>query len=442
MIALKLALLEFMRAGTRRAPGGRDFLWLSLLAFFLQLLAMLILSAREGVLERSVDAFLGNRDGYGIPVWTVPNMLGTAQPVMMSDGLIDEVRGAGFYAAPFSRLYNGQMIRMPGREVWRTERRGQLSDFSGMAANFSGPIFPQKTIVPTGGPVPPALIGAWDIVLDANIFGRLFDLTAYRQSLEGRLPQAYLDTIPADSAQLTDMSVIWLHVKTRRDEVLTPFKVNWAQHFGIGSTNTAFIVPIEMYNLYEMAKNSSRLCVFLEGGPAFPGRVQALRSARTFTMTAEERLDFTAKMETLQKGLGGDLISAGSRIKLVFEQPQNGVSKCEQGVSRDLVQIFLSSVGMDLAKDQIQRIEATDFLTATPTHLEAACAALSANLLERAEQTDRDGQCVASIPVADFETGYADMLVYANSRLALKPLVQFLSCRTGASTGVLPFKLS
>jgi hypothetical protein len=434
MIALKLALLEFMRAGTRRAPGGRDFLWLSLLAFFLQLLAMLILSAREGVLERSVDAFLGNRDGYGIPVWTVPNMLGTAQPVMVSDALIDEMRGAGFYAAPFRRLNNGQMIRMPGREVWRTERRGQQSDFSGMAADFGGPIFPQKTLVPTGGAVPPALTGAWDIVLDANIFGRLFDLAAYRESLEGRLPQAYLDTIPADAAQLTDMSVIWLHVKTRRDEVLTPFKVNWAQHFGIGSTSTAFIVPIEMYNLYEMAKNSSRLCVFLEGGPSFPGRVQALRSDRIFTMTAEERLAFTAKMEILRDGIGGELISTGSRIRLVFEQPQNGVSKCEQGAPRDLVSLFLSSANMDLAEDQIQMIKTTDFLSATPSHLEAACSALSAELLERADQTDRNGECVGSIPVADFETGYADMLVYANSRASLKPLVQFLSCRPEAST--------
>ncbi len=433
MTALKLAFLEFMRAGTRRAPGGRDFLWLTLLVFFLQLMAMLILSAREGVLERSVDAFLGNRDGYGIPVWTVPNMLGETQPVMVSGDMVGEIRAAGFYAAPFRRIYNAQLIRMPARDVWKTARRGQLSELSGMAVDFAGPVFPQKTTAPGGAGVPDALAGAWEIVLDENIFRRQFDLSAYRKSLEGRLPQAYLDAIPSDIAQLTEMSVIWLHVRVRRSEMLTPFRVTWGRHFGVGSTSTAFIIPLEMYNLYEMAKNNSRLCAFLEGGPNAPGRVQALRSGRVFTMSAADREAFSEKLEVMRAGLGGKLMTAGSRIRLVFEEPGNGLSDCEQGASGLMVNLFLQSTGLDLSEDQIQIRPRTEHLLARPDRVQATCNAFGNDSLARAQQTDQDGTCVATIPVADFETGYADMLVYAQDRVALKPLVQFLSCQHDAN---------
>lgn len=429
MIALKLATLEYVRAGTRRAPGGRDFLWLTLLVFFLQLMAMLILSAREGVLERSVDAFLGKRDGYGIPVWTVPNIFGSVTPVMVSNNMVDEISNAGFYAAPFRRLHNAQLIRLPAQDVWRVSRPGQTANFSGMAADFDGPIYPQKILEPSGPPLPDSLDGAWEIVLDETLFRRHFDLDAYRTALMGQVPDSFMEQVPSDMSRLTEMSVIWLNVRVRRTERLTPFRVNWGQHFGIGSRETAFIVPLEMYNLYQIAKNNERLCAFIEGGPSPADRVLSLRSGRVFTMSAEERAAFSDKLESLSTSLGGELIDAGSRIRLDFGADSEGLGECEQGVSGLMVQLFLDETGMTLEPDQFSTRARTSPLIVAPDRIEMPCEILNSSDLSRARQIERDGACIAALPTADSETGFSDLLVYADGRPMLRPLVDFLSCR-------------
>jgi len=146
MLVLRLAVIEFLRSFSRRAPGGRDFLWLTLLMMCVQLLALTIISAREGVLERSVDAFLGHRPGYGIPVWTLPNFLGREDPLLISGDLVTEVAAAGYEAAPFRSLFGQELVRLPGRDTWLADGSALLPEFAGMAVDFDGPLYPSALV--------------------------------------------------------------------------------------------------------------------------------------------------------------------------------------------------------------------------------------------------------------------------------------------------------
>jgi hypothetical protein len=436
MLALKLSVLEFFRSCSRRAPGGRDFFWMTLLMFFVQLLALIILSAREGVLERSVDAFLGNRPGYGIPVWTLPNFLGNSQPVMITNELVDEVRDAGYYGAPFRRIYSNELIRLPGDNIWTAPGGPSGQDFSGMAADFSGPLYP--ALVTSAPPAPEALEPAWRIILDENLMRRYFDLGAYREAVRGRIPQSQYDAIPETAEALTEMPVIWLAARVHRREVLTPFRIGWSKYFGIGATDTAFIIPIEMYNTFLVAKENPDLCAFVDSGPDFRPRVMSIRSDRVFGMSADEREAFTARLDTLAEPLGGVVQQRGSRIVLDFDTPENGSETrdraCDSGVSALRFDLFLREAGIELAPDQVTTLEITDELAASPTQITGRCSAFTDQSLSKAQRTGEGANCVAQVPIADTATGYSEMLLYAENRLQIKNLVDYLSCRASANT--------
>lgn len=440
MLTLKLSVLEFIRSCSRRAPGGRDFFWMTLLMFFVQLLAIIILSAREGVLERSVDAFLGNRPGYGIPVWTLPNFLGNSQPVMITNELVEEVRDAGFYGAPFRRLSNGELLRPSARDVWTVPQGANGGQFGGMAASFDGPFYPVIITGPVEGasPVPRTLENAWDIILDENLFRRFFDLEAYRTSLEGKLPQADLDLIPTRSADIPKMSIIWLNLKVHRREILTPFKISWSKFFGVGSRDTAFIVPIEMFNAYQVAKENPGLCAFLENGPAFDRRISSIRSGRVFSMTAEEKQGFVDDMERLGPLFGGELNQRGSRVVMNFDTAPNGLNNpdrgCDIGISSMRLSHALSQLDIILPNDRIEEVPTTAFFASGAETVTARCDALTERTLSKVERTGTGENCVATITVADTASGYSEMLMYAENRLAIKNLLDYLDCRRNPAT--------
>lgn len=444
MLALKLSLVEFLRSCSRRAPGGRDFFWMTLLMFFVQLLALLILSAREGVLDRSVDAFLGNRPGYGIPVWTLPNNFGENEPVMITNELVGEVRDSGYYGAPFRRVENLQLIRMPDNNVWTASRGAGGGLLSGMAADFSGPLYPTINRPPTEGSIPPELQDAWDIVLDENIFRRYFNLEAYRESLQGRIPDSQFAAIPESIENLTDMSVIWLHVRVYRREVLTPFKVTWAEYFGIGATNTAFIIPIEMFNGFLMAGRNPNLCVVLDGGPQLKPRVLNVKSGRVFQLSLEEKSAFTEELKRLGAPIGGHVQQRGSRIMLDFLHgpgggpppgPPGGRNpNCDGGAPNLLFHAYLAESGMVLDPGQIETAPPTPGMELTANSVSGPCGAFAPRSAEVASESRDGGICIATVPVADFSTGYPEMLMYAEDRLQIKSLVDFMSCRDGDAT--------
>jgi hypothetical protein len=460
-VFLKLAFLEYFRSTSVRAPGGRDFLWMTMLMFFIQLLALVILTAREGVLERSVDAFLGNKPGFGIPIWTLPNFLGENQPILITTDLIDTMQNGGYRAAPFRRLNNDQMIRLPDKNIWAENTRVDEIKFSGMATDFRGPMVPHDAAElrrmqrpqPGSGlfswgeaPLPSEQLnqfeyepykvknGNWDIILDENLFKKYFDLKEYARVLKGQVPQSVIEQIPTDINQITQMKQIWLQVKVHKSEYLMPFNVKWAKYFGIGAGNTAFIVPIELFNLFVVAKENPKLCAFLEQGPKLGRRILSLKSDRLMGMSKKDKNAIRADFEKLSVAMGGRVDNVGSRISLYLgdrKKDQKALrSACDAGVSELQLMLFAKDLGL---KDIDQRfnevLNSHSKLSGRPNVVYANCDALSDRTLRGAQLTGTGAKCVAEIPMATEGTGYSEMLLFAQKRLEIKKLVDFMSCR-------------
>ncbi|GLQ35932.1 hypothetical protein GCM10007939_22160 [Amylibacter marinus] len=435
MVAIKLACLEYFRAMTRRAPGGRDFLWMTLLMFFVQLLALVILTAREGVLERSVDAFLGNKPGYGIPIWSLPNFLGENQPVQITTELIKEVEQGGYLAAPYRALSNDRLIRMTDREIWAQNTNVDELKFSGLAVDFNGPLYPANILNrDVQAPVPEVFADAWPIVLDVKLFRENFDVERYRQSLEGKLPQSQFDALPKDIDELVKSPIIWLNTRVHRSERLTPFRVTWSKYFGIGSSNTAFMLPIEMYNLYTLTKENPRLCTFLEGGPELGQRIRSLRSGRLLGMKAEEKAAFKASFNQLAEIFGGEVEDRGSRMSVYFgdrNKDRNFLREtCDAGIAEYRLQLAAADLGLSIDEKQYDEVlKTSSMVQAWPDRVTANCEALSQRTRETGNVDGEGDKCIATIPMATRKTGYSEMLLFARNRLDIARLVDFMSCR-------------
>lgn len=453
-VFLKLAFLEYFRSVSIRAPGGRDFLWTTLLMFFVQLLALVILTAREGVLERSVDAFLGNKPGFGIPIWTLPNFLGENQPVLITSKLIKDIESGGYLAAPFRRLNNDQMLRLPEKYIWAENTKVDEIKFSGMAADFRGPMVPHddvNTAPPQGlfdGKPPrqpegfrgfdsePYVVkdGHWDIVLDEKLFAKYFDLSEYKRALQGLIPRAALASIPTDKSQLTEMKVIWLKIKIHKSERLMPFKIKWSKYFGIGSGNTAYIVPIELHNLFIVAKDNPKLCAFLEAGPKLGSRVLSLRSDRLLGMSKKDRNAIRADFELLAGVLGGKVENAGSRIALYFGDRKKDQSRlrntCDAGISEFRLMMFAKELGLNNVSKQLGAVlTSASHLSGRPNSVFANCGSLTDRTLRKADRNGTGDACIADIPMATEGGGYSEMLLFARERLDIKNLVDFMTCQ-------------
>lgn len=435
-IIARLSLLEYFRAFTRRAPGGRDFLWMTMLMFFVQLLALVILTAREGVLERSVDAFLGNKPGYGIPVWTLPNILGEQQPVQITTKLLEEMDAAGVPVAPFRRLYNDQMIRMPGRKIWADGSQIDEIKFSGMAASLSGPMRPAFV----GGTTEQAADSPyWPIVLDETSFAQFFDFELYKESLKGRVPQSELDAIPTKPEDLRQMKRIWLNVKIHQTERLTPFDVTWSKYFSIGASNSAYLVPIEMLNLFNVARANPSLCLFLEAGPNLGQRIKSIKSERMLGKSPEQKKALQSQFAALNAAVQpSELLDRGMRLNLSFgnqkaerQYEQNGI--CDGGISEFRLRLLAEDQGIEFSDDMIDAvIPPSKGVTVTESTVTAPCALLSDKTLERSKTSGAGNDCVATIPVATKATGYNEMLMFASDRLEIKRLVDFMNCRAAS----------
>ncbi len=460
-VFLKLAFLEYFRSISIRAPGGRDFLWTTLLMFFVQLLALVILTAREGVLERSVDAFLGNKPGFGIPIWTLPNFLGENQPVLITSNLIKDVESGGYLAAPFRRLDNDQMLRLPEKYIWAENTKVDEIKFSGMATDFRGPMVPHEDAngrpikrpppPPRGifGDKPPSPQGGlhgldqepyvvkdghWDIVLDEKLFDKYFDLNEYKRALQGQIPASAIASLPADKSHLTDMKEIWLKIKIHKTERLMPFKIKWSKYFGIGSGNTAYIVPIELHNLFVVAKDNPKLCAFLEAGPKLGQRVLSLRSDRLLGMSKADRNAIRAEFEQLAGVLGGKVENAGSRIALYFGDRKKDQSRlrntCDAGISEFRLMMFAKELGLDNTSKQLGAVLASaPHLSGRPNSVLSSCGSLTDRTLRKADRKGADDSCIADIPMATEGGGYSEMLLFARQRLEIKNLVDFMTCR-------------
>ena len=434
-VPYKLAWLEYFRSLSPRGAGGRDFLWMTLLMFFVQLLALVIFAAREGVLERSVDAFLGNKEGYGIPVWSIPNFLGENEPVMISNELLDEIEDGSYPAAPFRQISNGQMIRMPDRNIWARNTQIDELKFAGMAVDFDGPLY-APNIIQFDEPVnvPERFEDAWELVLDKNLFRQFFDIQLYKETVTPLLTAAEAAQIPDSFDDLSKFSIIWLNVKVHRRDQLTPFKVKWAAHFGVGTGNTAYLAPIEFYNIFEVAKTNPKLCAFLEAGPELGTRVRSLKSGLMLRLKPEDKANMLAGFETLAQRLNGVVENRGSRMSVYFgdrRKDQRSLAEtCDGGIPERQLKTIATDIGFELSPDLYdETLSKPKVFTATQASVAATCDKLSRKTKERAAMDGTGENCVATIPMATTSAGYSEVFLFAKDRLDIKNLVDFMRCR-------------
>ncbi|TRD17749.1 FtsX-like permease family protein [Palleronia caenipelagi] len=434
---------EFIRAFSRRSPGGRDFFWLATLLCLLQILMLVLLSARQGVLERSVDAFLGNQPGYGIPVWTRPNTVGFGGATLISEALVEKIEADGIAAEPFRRIFGRDHFAMPGAGVWRSLAGESDEDtFVGIAADFDGPLFPVIRLPPA-----PTAFGVladelWTIVLDIDQFERHFDLAAYRDSVEGRIPDTSFNEIPEETAGLTRMPMIWLSMSTPKGSRLTPFRVVWARYLGVGSRNYAYLIERRWYVGISAQHENPALCSDLTGGPGLLPGVNAVQGPRLLTMQPADQDDARAKFDAaltpIKAEFGGEIIHSTTRS---FWQPESRSrqSACPPLIPANTLALYLSDAGLTpingrvaQAADEVElaSLPATLGLELRGNGFSAPC-----DLLDDVVKSDSgtalrevDGVCMADVSATPGGRGYNEMLLFAAERTEIDALRDVINC--------------
>ncbi|GMG81854.1 hypothetical protein LNKW23_10670 [Paralimibaculum aggregatum] len=424
-----LALTEYARAFRRRfAPGGRDFLWFTLLLAGLQLHGLVILAAREGILEQSVNAFLGYEEGYGVPVWVLPNSLRSNYAGTIDRDMVERVTAAGFAMEPYRRFRAEARLRLPGPGIWKggtAMAAGNLPAFAGLAVDPAGPIWPT--------PPPAAAPGPWPIVLNRTLFARYFELGAYREALAGRLPEAERARIPTDPARLGEIDRLWLDIRVHR-RTLAPFAVTWADHITIGAEQIAFVAPLALWHLAEEAvRNPQNLCLFLEAGPEPGRRITMLRSERL--MPKADRAAIRAGFERLAERLGGEARARPTQVRITFGTEEERAAykpgnRCDPGLPEALVLAHAEELGLpvDPANPGVT-IASTAPVSFEGDSLLLPCDAVATDRADRGTRIDAEGRCLLRLPLAERDTGFEEAFVYAPSRLEIGRLLDFLLCR-------------
>ncbi|SEQ35721.1 hypothetical protein SAMN05428995_10410 [Loktanella sp. DSM 29012] len=445
MLILRMAWNELFRSFLPRPPGGRDFAYLLALIALLQLLGIVIFSAKLGVLERSVDAFLGKVPGYGVPVWVRQNYLAENDAGAMTQDMVDDLEARGFPVQTFRRTFDGDLIRLPAQDVWTEPRLNAEPAFEGIFADTDSVLAGQQRSTATATRLSQDVVAhMWSIVLDRENFAQFLDLDAYRAALAGRVPPAALDDIPQDTASLDDMSLLWLEMRVNDRAHLVPFRVTWANYLGAGHIAPDFVLPAALHTLEAAASASPGLCLDFSAGPAPIAPVAGVQSPSLLLMSAEDRAARSAPMGAaltdLHAAMGGSL-SVANPSRVSWSAPDNSGGTCAATVPWVVAALF--ATGGDLA------LSDWDGLSPQPVPdvgvdvslYTAPCSAI--NPRERAfalGATDSAqsscGDDPITIETANASSGYDEMLVFAEDRIGLDGLVSVISC-DGVTSGAL-----
>lgn len=442
---LSLGLKEFWRAFGKRAPGGRDFLWLTSLLCLLQLLALIMVSAREGVLERSVDAFLGYAPGFGIPVWTRTNSAGYGGVQLISEDLLAEIEEAGVGTEAFYRFFGPEIVQMPGNGVWRTvDGIEERDSFTGIAADFDGAFFPEIRSAPAQSAFGEVADQLWTIILDEDQFRRFFDLAAYRRVLDGRIPQTALDEVPEDIRRLTDMPMIWLQTRTQLGGYrLVPFRVQWGRYLGAGSENYAYILERRWFRAVDMQFDNPDLCVDLMAGPGLPPPVNRAQSANLLFMDGETSADVTERFKStfdiVAAQYGGAVTISTNRAYWEPQSEERLANNCSASIPSTVLDLFLFDAGFDIVREQdraegaeieVLSVPAVPDFEIRPDGMSAPCDLLNDRLLSdpTTRQETWETGCVAHISATAGGSGYSEVLLFAEERTDIDRLRDLIAC--------------
>lgn len=439
---LRLAWTEFARAFRPRfAPGGRDLMWFTLLLAGLQLHGLVILAAREGILEQSVNAFLGYEEGYGVPVWVLPNSLRSSFAGAIDKDLIETVNEGGFGMEPYRRYRASGKLRLPAAGIWKGGQAmaaRSLPRFAGLAVDPSGPLWPDAAPAATAAAATAAAEPGpeWPIVLNASTFERFFDLATYRAALRGRIPDDAFAEIPERIEDITQMPRIWLVTRVHRG-TLTPFRVAWAPHITIGAEQIAFVAPLGLWHMMdEAARNPAQLCLFVEAGPVPGRRLLTLRSK--LLPPGTDRAEIEAGFRQLAERLGGEVAARPTRIQITFGTDDERAAfrpgqRCDPGLPEALVRGHAAALGLPIdERNPGEHVVSAGPVGLTRDSIELPCEAVADDRRAQGETHEEGGACRVRLPISNRATGFEEAFVYATSRLEIGRLLDFVLCRPAA----------
>jgi len=254
---IKLAWLEFIlpfKKFKSDVPGGRDFIWLTMMLTLVITLALLLLATRTGLINKFVDVFLGNTKDKGVPVWVIPNPFNRSGLDFINREIMDEIKSKGYSIYPYREIEQGlDYIELPEKSVWKSKSKLE-PDFSGWAVYSDDPLY---KVAKTASEFP------LEISLSKSLFGKHFDFKAYKNSLRGQIPNSKLNKLPERFDENNLLKVFWLRIRVGDSLDLLPFDVTWLNRIPTIS-KIAFLFPMGTYHAIREAQNYPELHYFPE----------------------------------------------------------------------------------------------------------------------------------------------------------------------------------
>lgn len=346
--AVRLGLIELRRgiplSGNRDFTGRWDFLWLTLLLGLTLAIALLLLAARQGILDRLLDVSLAVVPGHGVPIWVrgKPRDSGDALSLEQLDRIATLDKGLRVY--PYRDVLSSD-IRLPGtyevtggEGVWRPLPQ----DAQGVGVEFVSQ--PLIWAVSADDPLWRTALSAAPelaerartgilplVVLNRRAFRRL-DCGPYSQALDatGRAakPVSDFDFGPLQVPVSNDIpdclrdGYIWLRVKPGPNSELHRFRILWVDRLPTFD-EVAMLFPMNFYTALKLAQFDADLHFFPErlGEAGIRLTVLEIHPGREGGYSDEE-------LERLRACLGPDWKRQRARLQFPFPVAEKAVAAC------------------------------------------------------------------------------------------------------------------
>ena len=236
----KLARIEWYRSFWNSKPN-KDFLWLTVLLSLTLILALLLWSGREGLLNKFVDVSVGHIEGAGIPIWLAANNVNGINKNILQN---TELQNIKIY--PY-REVEWHEVNLPDpiddAKIWNA------NSFEGWAVASDDPLWKIQSNTASQDL-------SLNIILNKSLFQQHFNCDAYIKALQ--IP--YL-TIP-DNDCLSN-NILWLNVKLGSNKELLPFNIHWQSHIPT-MQDLAFLFPLSTLNILKIIKKNPELKYYPE----------------------------------------------------------------------------------------------------------------------------------------------------------------------------------
>ncbi|WP_135077376.1 hypothetical protein [Terasakiella sp. SH-1] len=441
-------------AWRRKAPGGRDFLWLSLAMSLLLTVGIMLGVVYEGMINKFADSLVGHVENVGSPIWVTRSfdMRGSFNREIYNytgrnDGLetgleraeneqfakrfpylkhqeIDLLRKALIY--PYSDVLG--YIDLPTMKItktengeekefvvspWKTKKKGGRLNFDGWAVRGKDPIW-QRALIENGftRTKDQNVIASneykvpLEIVLPRKAF-KDFDFQAYRNALKSILPQKLSAQLPS---KMEEMHQIWLSVVSegQKSEFL-PFKVLWVDSLP-SLQEKAFIILSSTFDAMRLMKFQPGVPYFFEGESSRAERIRSIRIKTRGKMLAPGLL----KDEFVQCLKRGQLKKVMHREMLHFEpaMPRFWLESC------------LPADQWEKAKINIKFVQNSIGLKVGEHSLHVPCGLLGDSLMSPKDLRaceNQGGQYMAKVDYANANNEFSGANVYVSHRSDLVP---------------------